>query len=74
MRYGRTYTSNKGAIFICAFLVLFFAFTAHAVDENQTITLADSKKIADAVALNEVIDRVSTRVMECVEKKLAPQA
>lgn len=65
--------SNKGAMFICTFLVLFFAFTAHAGDENQTITLADSKKIADAVALNEAIDRVSTRVMECIEKKLVPQ-
>lgn len=54
-------------------LTLLFVFTAKAGDENQTISLTDPKKIADAVALNDAIDKVGMKVTECIEKKLAPQ-
>jgi hypothetical protein len=45
---------------------------AEKTDENQRITLTDSKKIADATALNDAINSVSKKVTECVKTKLAP--
>jgi hypothetical protein len=54
-------------------LMLCLSLTAGATEQPGTITLTDSKKIADAMALNEAIDQVSKKVMQCVEEKLAPQ-
>lgn len=45
---------------------------ADAGNQKQTITLAEPSQIADASALQSAIDRVSERVMECVDKQLAP--
>ncbi len=56
-----------------ALLLLCLSLTADAAENQGTITLTDSKKIADAMALNEAIDQVSKKVTQCVEKKLAPQ-
>ena len=53
--------------------ILCLSLIANAAEQQGTITLTDSKKIADAMALNGAIDQVSEKVMQCVEKKLAPQ-
>jgi hypothetical protein len=59
--------------FAGALLMLCLSLTADAAEKQGTITLTDSKKIADAMALNEAIDQVSKKVMQCTAKKLAPQ-
>jgi hypothetical protein len=35
---------------------------------NKTVSLTDSKNIADAMALHDAIDILSAKVMECVGK------
>jgi len=53
--------------------ILCLSLIANAAEQQGTITLTDSRKIAEAMALNEAIDQVSKNVAQCVEKKLAPQ-
>src|SRR6516162_1602270 len=59
--------------FAGALAILCLSLIANAAEQQGTITLTDSRKIAEAMALNEAIDQVSKNVAQCVEKKLAPK-
>ena len=64
---------KKARNLVGALLMLCLSQAADAAEKQETITLTDSNKIADAMALNQAIDQVSKKVMQCTEKKLAPQ-
>lgn len=56
------------------FSLLLFSVPLYADDKNQRqmITLTESSQITDANALQNAVDRVSEKVMECIDKQLAP--
>jgi hypothetical protein len=51
--------------------MLFIAYFSNS-SGSDNISLTDPQKITDAVAVNESINTISDKVMNCVEKKLAP--
>jgi hypothetical protein len=52
---------KKARNLVGALLMLCLSPAADAAEKQETITLTDSNKIADAMALNQAIDQVSKK-------------
>src|SRR5262245_61401593 len=68
---GITLTISTGTLAIAP-LILSLVMVVDALAKEDTITLTESKAIADAMAINEALNQVSKKVMDCVGQKLAP--
>ena len=64
--------SQKARRLLGVLLLLCISPTVRAAEEAPII-LTDSDKIADAMALNEAIDQLSTKVTQCAQQGLATQ-
>ncbi len=53
---------------VMIFLLIFSSFTFG----GETVTLKTSNKISDAIKISRAVDLVTDKVMECIDKSLAP--
>ena len=65
--------TQKAGRLLGLFLLFCISPTVLAAGEEAPIILTNQDKIADAMALNEAIDQLSTKVTQCAQQGLATQ-